>query len=667
MLLIPESQRTIGRGLKQKLALVQLTVLFPLLIALPFEFSGVILFAPIWVLTVTGLRLNWSIAKGILLTIALSAAFFVFVYYGSFLGREPGVTLIALMYSLKILEAKVYRDVNLLLTLAFFVLAMNFLFTQALWSILYMLAAFVIITQGLMSANSSNAKLKDLAKSYKLIIFALPLMLLLFFFFPRLPGPLWKMPGQKTATTGMSNSMMIGDVGSMQQSDEVAFRVKFISQVDASWPKYWRAMTFEEYNGTTWWASRLRGRTPISYELQSEDVIEYQVTMEATEQPWLYALDRPITIPEQSKLYSDATLRANAKVSQRKRYRVTSSRFMFLERDLSDRFKRLNLYLPDSENVRSKRWAREQYHKIGEPLKFVEFLLKTINEKEYYYTLSPPLLRRDAIDGFWFDTRRGFCEHYASAVTVMLRAVGIPARIVVGYQGGEYNELGGNWIVRQRNAHAWLEFWQPERGWVRVDPTVAIATERIEQELWNEFDDRGLLFDELNEVQLGSRTLWETVKVWKDTVNEAWREWFVDYDMAKQNRMFDNFSVKSLLSMYFFWGLVLLAIITVTFYLYRIRSGDKGDDIARAFNQLFRLMERRGFEKHVSEGVKSYFERAGNLKPEWRSTLLDILDIYLKLRFSGRFDENKKIKQLLLKKLNAFKLSLKTESGNKRK
>ena len=634
MLVLPENQRQLSSNKKQSLALVQLLILFPLMLQLPIILTAIVLFAPIYVLVRGRLNQSMVVNRWLLLTISLLVAIFVYQYYGTFRGKDAGVALIVCMYSLKLLESWKYRDFNLILTLSFFIFSMTFLFTQSFWVLPYMFLAFAVIIYVLMRGNAYASISFSWKPALKLLLLSAPLMVLLFLFFPRLPGPLWKMPGQQSSGSGVSDTMTPGDISTLNLIDEPAFRVKFTTD---ALPKtsdlYWRGLVFESYDGITWRESEQRSDIAKNIQTQGE-VFEYFVTLEPTRQRWLFALDIPVKFRQQSRLNSDATLVSPYRINKRVRYRVSSAPEAIISEALTPVARQINLELPEDSNEQSKQWAIEKFTQAGSAELFVAALLKHINQQPYFYTLTPPIMEREMVDDFWFNHRSGFCEHYASSFVFMLRAAGIPARVVTGYQGGEYNQVGGYYLIKQKDAHAWAEYWVQDKGWVRVDPTSAVAPSRVDVSLQAEMMERGFLFDELPDAELLSSGWLDYASQWFDNANSFWQEWVLDFNQDNQWDLLKWLKLQSLPA-YYVNGIVLLVVFAVIYFLWRriSRQHTHLDDVAKAYQRVLNRLAKKGVKKRIDEGAQQFFSRVIKQNPQWQHQLSPILRDYQTLRY----------------------------------
>jgi transglutaminase-like putative cysteine protease len=450
--------------------------------------------------------------------------------YSSISGVGPGSALLAIMAALKLLETRQRRDQFVLLFLSIFLVMSSLLREQYLWSVPYLVVSILcIMTAWLrMSAGTNQTARQSFATSGRLLLYTAPLAIAMWVFFPRLATPFWAVPiDTSRATSGLSDTMSPGDISSLSMSDAVAFRVLFEDEVPEPRNRYWRGLVLTQFNGRSW-----SGREP-SISRSARDQIEvsgsainYQVTLEPTRQQWIFALDMPISWSlSQTFMGPQQQLARSIPIDQRVAYDVTSYTNYRVGTELPNLYRDWYSSLPEDTNPRTAELARQMRAAAGSDRAYVDAVLQKLNREEFYYTLDPPPLGRDPVDQFMFETRRGFCEHYASAFSVMMRSVGIPTRVVLGYQGGEVNPLGGHLIVRQSDAHAWTEIWLEGLGWYRIDPTAAVAPERID------IGARDAAFDGIGEawgLSAPSRLLHQVALTW-DAINAKWNEWILGY------------------------------------------------------------------------------------------------------------------------------------------
>jgi len=549
--------------------------------------------------------------------LALGCFLGVFATYSSISGVGPGSALLAIMAALKLLETRKRRDQFVLLFLSIFLVMSSLLREQYLWSVPYMLiSVLVIMTAWLrMSAGESQTARQSFTTGARLLAYAAPLAIVMWVFFPRIATPFWAVPiDTSRATSGLSESMSPGDISNLSMSDAVAFRVSFDGAIPEPRDRYWRGLVLTRFNGRTW-----TGREPSISRLARSKIepvgerIQYEITLEPTRQQWLFALDMPYEWSlSQTFMGPQQQLARSIPIDQRIAYELTSYTDYRVGEELSTMYRNWYSSLPEDSNPRTAALAQEMREAAGSDRAFVDAVLGKLNREEFYYTLEPPPLGSNPVDRFLFETRRGFCEHYASAFSVMMRSVGIPTRIVLGYQGGEVNPLGGHLIVRQSDAHAWTEVWISGLGWWRVDPTAAVAPERVE------LGASDAAFDGIGEawgLSAPSRWLHQVQMTW-DAINATWNEWILGYGPEAQDSfmkwlgMDDPSWRKMMLTLV---GLVVGLIMLISLLMmYRYRPPQK-DEAARLYQ---RFVKKTGLTPQTGETARVFASRVqkdGNL------------------------------------------------------
>ena len=474
--------------------------------------------------------------------------------HGTVLGPEAGVTLLVAAFSLKLVEMFSLRDAYVVIVLAYFVLATVFLQLRDALSTLYVIGVLLVITAALVGINQPESGVRPaqhLRVALGQIGQAIPLMLVLFILVPRIP-PLWSLPQQASgARTGMSDSMSPGEVSRLSLSTELAFRVEFDGPMPPQSQRYWRGLTLSWFDGRSWsqampsrlpsdaYLYRRTGSPPQWYEQwldnREGEPYRYRVVMEPTYQQWVFALAAPFSTQADLVTARDFRLVSEADIREVMSYRVESYPVIPGRVEVPAWEQEFNLRLPETGNDQARELARQWRQEAGSDRAFVQRLLRWFREEPFYYTLEPPPLGKEPVDEFLFGTRRGFCEHYSSAFTFMLRAAGIPARVVAGYQGGESSEMGGHLLVYQYDAHAWTEAWLPGDGWVSLDPTAAVAPERIEfglREAMARLGQNDSLpgFGALRDSALGRQ-----LRYLSDYVTFTWQKWVLGYRQDQQS------------------------------------------------------------------------------------------------------------------------------------
>ena len=576
--------------------------------------------------------------RTVLVVVVVAATASLYLQYGTFLGRDAGVALLVLMLGLKLLEVKTVRDGMLLVLLSYFLVITNFLYSQTIPTAVYMLLCVWIITAcmiGIHYTPSSRPGVVQLRSAGALLLQSLPLMLVLFLLFPRVQGPLWGLPppGERS-TTGLSNTMTVGSITSLTLSESVAFRAEFKSEVPAKERLYWRGPVLWDYDGRTWYAPRPVYTAPrygATYR-----PIEYTMTVEAHGKPWLFALDLPGRLPPRSLATSDFQLISARPITSRVRYDMVS----FLDYTYGDEETQANreraLELPAGFNPRTLAYARELRATLGSDDAIIQSVLRLFNEG-YTYTLSPPALGQHSVDEFMFGTRKGFCEHYASAFAMIMRAAGIPARVVTGYLGGEVNPIGGYLTVRQADAHAWNEVWLPGRGWLRIDPTAAVAPARIERGITAALADTSALPLLIRD----SYPLMREVRLTWDSLANSWNQRVLGYTPERQRALLTEVGIDDgtwrTLALLLLGTAGALTLVLAFTMLRRLRVR-VGDPIKIAYATFCTKLGTRGLGRAAAEGPLAYSARVSRARPDLEAVVERFTALYVRLRYASEAD-----------------------------
>ncbi len=556
----------------------------------------------------------------------LSAA--VIFHYGSLFGREPGAALAVGLLVLKLLETEAPRDARVGAAFACFALMTALLFDQGM-------VATVLVALGLLPAlatlralepaHGSTSLPRELLPALKLLVVSLPLALLAFVLVPRLSSPLWGAPNATQSKTGLSDEMSPGDFSELLNDDRPAMRVDFQGPPPSNGLRYFRAYVMWDYDGHRWSHTNEPGE-PAAAELGT--AISYTVSLEANGQRVLPALDVPLDAPAQAELTRDREVMAQRPVNDTLVYSMRSSVGYHLATQLDGRDRRRGLLLPAGFNPRAialaEHWRAQYGH---DDAAIVKAALSLFHDGGFSYTLAPAPLGRDAMDDFLFSTHEGFCEHYASAFTVLMRAAGIPARVVTGYQGGYWNAMGNYLLVRQSDAHAWSEVWLSGRGWVRTDPTAAVRPERVS--LGAAAATTAAAADwSPNQWWLGWRNRW-------DIVNHWWNQGVIGFDALRQHGLLTPFGLQDtdagMLGLLLAISGSLFAILGLAWAVWKRPSSDP----ARAAMQLLeRRLAAAGVARRHSEGPQHFFSRAARALPTQRVELDQLMRTYLELRYA---------------------------------
>lgn len=549
------------------------------------------------------------------------------------LGRDAGTNLFIVALGLKLLELRTERDLYLAVFLAFFVAATLFLYDQEMLMAVYILAVTCLLLTVLVSLNGRGARLIDNLKTAAvLIVQALPVMAVLFLFFPRIEAPRWLLfEEEKKAFTGLSDVLEPGAISRLGLSPEIAFRVKFEGAIPPPKERYWRGPVFTRTDGILWTQTEPGahyGRTDGP--ARSGRPYTYTITQEHQEKNWVFALDLPGEVPAGLYMTSDYRLLAQKPLEERSAFRLTSYT-RYNTGPITRQERRINLQLPKPPSPR----VTELVESLNQPAaeETVEKAFAYFRENPFVYTLSPPPMPESPIETFLFETRRGFCGHYATAFVYLMRAAGIPARVVSGYQGGEYNPVGKFLEIRQANAHAWAEVWLEGKGWVRVDPTAAIAPERVEQGVnvdlqvaTGEANFRTVDITSLGKLLKRARFAWHTI-------DYAWQRWVLNYNLASQSRLLSRLGIEGLkeTALWLAAGIGLSTCLAALFIFRRKEA--QTEEAVRLYRKFLAKLGKTGLEKSAGEGAFDFARRAIRAKPAAAPQILRVTHLYQKIRY----------------------------------
>lgn len=583
----------------------------------------------------------------VLLPMTMLAALGILFTYKGFFGRDASVALLSIMLALKLMETNQKRDYVLLIFAGYFLTITGFLFTQSMLLAVYIFVPITLLTATLINISYPKGFLSwqwSLRYAFKLLAQSIPFMLILFVLFPRIPGPIWGIPQDSySAMSGLSDSMQPGNISNLSLSAKIAFRAEFKGTIPPLSQLYWRGPVLWHYDGTSW---VMRSQNPLlEREVVSnrQDLVRYAVTIEPHNRRWLLMLDMPHERPANAIVTSDQQVLSKEPVRTRIRYDVSSHLSYTLAEQLSSRDRELALQLNDDANPQSfalaKQWSTQA------PTQIVANALNLFKNEHFIYTLSPPLLGTNPVDDFLFNTRKGFCEHYASSFVFLMRAAGVPARVVTGYQGGELNPVGNYLIVRQSDAHAWAEVWLQGRGWVRIDPTAAVSPTRIESGMGNVMPEA---------LPLMTRKEYPFLKKlylnW-DAMNNGWNQYVLGYNEQRQLDFIrsltgSNASMQTLVWLMLACLGVLMAVVSLLLFKHPRRNLSATQ---KAYLAFLKTLKGVGLERQAHEGALDFGVRAAQLLPRKQHDIAYITDLYIALQYQHQHDET--AKQLAIKQL----------------
>ena len=554
----------------------------------------------------------------------------ILLEFRTLFGRDAGVAMLVMFMAMKLLELRSRRDAMVVVTLGYFLLLTHYFYSQSIPTGLWLLACLWLITATLVRLHGGPTATPRAALRHAglLCLQALPFMLVLYVLFPRISGPLWGLPTDAHAgKTGLSDTMSPGSISQLVQSGDIAFRVRFDGPLPPKQKLYWRGPVMEQFDGTTW--RPYTGRQPAEQLEFLSPPIAYETTLEPHNQRWLLALDAPTGLAPEMALNGTLTVALRNPLTERQRFRLAASldyRFNATEDPAAIR---RNLLLPPGSNPQSRALA-EQWRSAGIGPDAIVGKALALFAADFTYTLRPPLLGRDGIDDFLFRSKRGFCEHYAAAFVVLMRAAGIPARVVGGYQGGEFNPLDGYLVVRQSDAHAWAEVWLAGRGWVRVDPTAAVSPSRIETGIAD-----ALPFEDALPALIQLRADWaRTLRYRWEAINNAWNQHILGYDPQRQRDLLarlglpdaDWRNLATLLG-------AICSLLVAGLMAWAIYQRPRRDPVLRLWHQALRHLARRQVDCAPWETPLALARRVEQQRPELAAPFQRVVDAYLLARY----------------------------------
>jgi transglutaminase-like putative cysteine protease len=580
---------------------------------------------------------SWS-----LVVFAIGCAWLVRRSYGYLIGRDPSVAFLFVLVGIKLLEARTRRDGALLVCLSMFLLVTPFFYSQSPLALLAAAPAMLLLGGTLQALTAPRGHWVPpwaaIRRSIALVLQGVPIAALLFVAVPRLSSPLWGVPQGAGGVSGLSDTMAPGMIMDLTLSDAVAFRVDFDHDPPPATSLYWRGPVLSRFDGAVWSANPVR-QGPSSRIAPARGVLGYSVTLEPTGRPWIFALEFPSSLPQftgsddqaVATLTADRQLIAWRPMNQVTEYRQHSALATSYPAE-GDLEREANLRLPRTGNPKSRAFAEELRARNPDDMSYARAILRHFRREAFVYTLSPGVaFERDPVDGFLFESRRGFCEHFASAFALLLRAGGVPARVVTGYQGGEFNPRGGYLIVRQSDAHAWVEAML-DGNWQRFDPTAAVNPARVERGF-------GQALPFADPVPLLVRLDGGWIKATQlafDAVNHAWRRNIVGFDRGRQRELMQDLG----LDRYPAWQVAALVSVTIGAWLALVLAHAAGRRRQRErslvlWDEICARLARAGLPRDPHEGPVAYAARASLRWPQFAIAFHAIGESFATLRYGA--------------------------------
>lgn len=596
---------------------------------------------PLWLSAVAGAMLLWAIwqwwkderlpGRWLLFLLVVAGSAGILGEFRTLFGRDAGVAMLVMFMNMKLLELKSRRDAMVVVTLGYFLLLTHYLYSQSIPTGVWLLAAMWLVTATLIRLHGgpSSTPRETLRYAGVLCLQATPFMLVLFLLFPRISGPLWGLPADAfTGKTGLSDTMTPGSIAQLVQNGDIAFRVRFDGPLPPRQKLYWRGPVMEQFDGTTW--HLYKGRQPAAQLESLSPPIGYETTLEAHNERWLLALDAPVALPAESFLNGALTATSRNPINERKRFRLSASLDYRLNTSEDPAVLRRNLALPTGGNPQTRALAAQWRAESSSEAVIAKAL--ALFAAEFTYTLQPPLLGQHSIDDFLFRSKRGFCEHFAASFVTLMRAAGIPARVVGGYQGGEFNPLDQYLVVRQSDAHAWSEVWLAGKGWVRVDPTAAVSPNRIETGIAD-----ALGFGEPLPMLIQLRADWiRTLRYRWEAINNAWNQSVLGYDPQRQREFLARLGLsdtdwRSLaIALGSTCGLLVAGLMAWALY-----KRPERDPVVRLWHKALRQLARRKVDCAPWETPLELARRVREQRPELAEAFQRVVDAYLVARYGN--------------------------------
>ncbi len=603
---------------------------------------------------------HWLPHKIIVLLIMLGGIALLLNHFRSFLGRDAGTSLFVIALALKLLEIKKDRDLYLICYLAFIVASSQFLFGQSMLMALYILLVCCALFTSLIIINSQQSKpVVAIKKSATILAQALPMTLVLFFLFPRIQTPDWVFLNDTNtnAITGLSDTLDPGSITSLALSPELAFRVKFENNnIPPPRQRYWRGPVYSYTDGKRWTESQQYiNPSYMDTPKYKGKAYKYTLLLEPQIKNWIYTLDMPAQFS--SGLYKNPRhqLLTQKQSNNRREYQLVSYPHYNTGYITKAEF-RENTQLPYPASQKIITFIKQLKGFNSSPEDFIKTLLDYFRTEDFYYTLKPPLMKQKPIETFLFENRRGFCSHYATTFVYLMRVAHIPARVIGGYQGGEFNSIGKFLEVRQADAHAWAEVWLENKGWTRVDPTAAVAPERIERGVdINKQIAQGLV----NFMSINNSNAYSWFKKSHQLLQSLdynWQRWVIHYDTGNQANFLSSLGIKNLKIM-LYWMMGLIGFITLCLTIYLFKNNDTSIDKASFYYQKFcKKLAKVGLQRQPNEGANDFYTRISQRFPTQKHQFKVITALYNQQRYGKQ--PTKKVLQQLQKTVNQFKIKV---------
>lgn len=611
-------------------------IISALVVAILPHVPGLPLWINLWCLAMWGymlvrLRTGWPVPGTIIRHgLAVGGLAGLMLTFSIRLGSDAFVGLMAIMAAIKPFEMATHRHRMITILLTYFIIITSLFRSDSLWILVYMLLSVFITTTALIRINHPMGRLRSsFGLSARILAQAIPLAVILFLLFPRLQDSLFGIRDTGAGRTGFSNVLQPGSVSRMSLDDSPAFRAIFQDRLPPADALYWRAIVFNRFNGREW----RPGHFPTRAGLPETDPgglpvkeFDHTIVLEPHKSRWLVALDRPVRGPDDVRITSASTLQARGKVRKKKTYQVVS----VIREGGGVSSQGVPARIGSGHNPRARELARKLTAGSRNAREKIDRILAYFSENRFTYTLNPHRSSGQPVDDFLFRSRTGYCEHFASATAFMLNAADVPARIVGGFLGGELNPYGNYLNIKNAFAHAWVEAFIPARGWIRIDPTLAVEPDRLARN-----PDGSRSYD--GEVGF-SLPLLKKLEYMLEAVNQGWINWFTGYSHAGQRALLAKLGLEKALDqpvvMGIFLGLTLLVLaICILFFGKAIMPKQAADPTASAYRRFLKKLSRVGLQRHPARGPRDFAREVSEKRPDLAPDVTAITDLYIRLRF----------------------------------
>ncbi len=597
----------------------------------------------LWAYLLLAHKYSWRLPpKPVHLSLTIIAGTTIVIFAGRTFSNNAGIGLLCLTASLKPFEIKNHRDRMITIFLAYFMVISSLFFSTTIPMTIYMAISVVVITGLLIRINHNEIPLASTIRLAGIITAqAIPLMLILFFLFPRLQGNFWGIHQRNKGITGFSSTLSPGSISGLVKNNAVAFRASFVKNKPDYKNLYWRGIVFQYFTGKEW---TIEKHTPQAFKpVQGGMSVSYRISMEPESSRWIFALDLPGKKPPGMSLLADNTLVSKRATLKKTNYDLIS--YIEYNTGPMGSWETISRQLPESGNPKSRKLALRLFAQSDSQSEYVNRVIDFFTDNEFYYTLNPPIPGEDGIDDFLFKDMKGYCEHYASAFVFLMRAAGVPARIVGGYMGGEQNPYGNYLIVRQSDAHAWAEVWFETKGWVRFDPTAAVVPERIE-----EGTSAALPQNEITEFFTTNRSgvftrLFQKLELSWDAVNYHWDTKIIGYTITRQKNLlaklgFKLKTFKNVLLLILAGGGSIVLLILIFFIRLRSVTGKHDDPVHNIYLIFTKKLKKIGITRPPWIGPWEFAKKATSQRPDITAEINGITRLYTLIRYGGQRNDS---------------------------